>query len=162
MIRAAGEQDIPGILAVWNAMIRDTVITFNPVEKSADDLVQFLADKAIAGHAVLVAVAGDAVLGFATYGQFRGGVGYQHTVEHSIMLAPAARGRGMGRGLLTAIEDHARAGGAHSIFAGVSAGNPPGVAFHAALGYVQVAVLPQVGRKFGKWWDLVLMQKFLS
>jgi L-amino acid N-acyltransferase len=162
MIREATEQDIPAILDIWNTVIRDTVITFNPVEKSPADLAQLLAEKAAASLAFLVAADDLDVLGFATYGQFRNGRGYQHTVEHSILLAPAARGRGIGRALMTGIENHARTGGAHSIFAGVSAGNPPGIAFHTSMGFTTVATLPQVGRKFGQWWDLVLMQKFLS
>jgi phosphinothricin acetyltransferase len=62
---------------------------------------------------------------------------------------------------MAAIEDHARAGGAHSMFAGVSSGNPSGVAFHAALGYREIAMLPEVGFKFGRWFDLHLMQKML-
>jgi len=67
----------------------------------------------------------------------------------------------LGRQLMHAIEDHARTGGAHSIFAGVSAANQQGVAFHARLGYEEVARLPSVGYKFDKYLDLVLMQKFL-
>ena len=63
---------------------------------------------------------------------------------------------------MEAVEDHARQGGAHSIFAGVSSGNPAGIAFHAALGYREVAVLPEVGWKFGRLLDLHLMQKILT
>ena len=63
---------------------------------------------------------------------------------------------------MRAVEDHARMGGAHSMFAGVSGENPEGCAFHARLGYAEAAVLPQVGWKFGRWMDLVLMQKFLA
>jgi phosphinothricin acetyltransferase len=83
-------------------------------------------------------------------------------MEHTIQLAPEASGRGHGRALMTAVEDHARAGGAHSMFAGVSGENPEGRAFHARLGYVETAILPQVGWKFGRWMDLVLMQKILT
>jgi phosphinothricin acetyltransferase len=83
-------------------------------------------------------------------------------MEHTVMLAPSARGRGIGRALMAALEDHARAGGAKSMFAGVSAANPEGRAFHARLGYGEVAVLPAVGFKAGHWLDLVLMQKFLA
>jgi phosphinothricin acetyltransferase len=62
---------------------------------------------------------------------------------------------------MEAVEDHARRGGAHSIFAGVSGANPEGRAFHAALGYGEVAILREVGRKRDLWLDLHLMQKFL-
>ena len=76
-------------------------------------------------------------------------------------MAANARGRGVGRMLMQALEDHARASGMHSMIAGVSGENPGGVAFHDRLGYAQVAVLPQVGWKFGRWLDLILMQKLL-
>ena len=77
------------------------------------------------------------------------------------MLAPDARGRGVGRSLMAAIEQHARDMGFHTMWAGVSAGNPDGVVFHERVGYEKVAVLPEVGRKFDQWLDLVLMQKRL-
>ena len=59
------------------------------------------------------------------------------------------------------VEDHARSAGAHSMIAGVSSDNPAAIAFHAALGYDETSVLKEVGRKFGRWYDLHLMQKFL-
>jgi len=161
MIRAAAEGDIAGILAIWNPVIRDTLVTFNPVEKTAGEIARMIAERAAAGHGFLVAEEGG-VAGFATYGQFRGGAGYARTMEHTVMLAPSARGRGIGRALMAALEEHARAGGARSMFAGVSAANPEGRAFHARLGYAEAAVLPAVGFKFGRWLDLVLMQKFLA
>ncbi|HSF64787.1 MAG TPA: GNAT family N-acetyltransferase [Paracoccaceae bacterium] len=161
-IRAATPADIPGILAIWNPVIRDTAITFNSAEKTPDDLLAALRDKAAAGHAFLVAAPEGRVLGFATYGPFRGGTGYARTLEHTILLAPDAQGRGLGRALMEALCDHARAGGVHSLIGGVSAENPQGRAFHAAMGFAEAAILPQVGWKFGRWMDLVLMQKFLS
>jgi L-amino acid N-acyltransferase len=161
MIRPATGADIPGILAIWNPVIRDTVITFNSVEKTPDDIARMIADRTAAGQAVLVADDGAGVAGFATYSQFRGGVGYARTMEHTILLAPGTGGRGLGRALMTGVEDHARAGGAGSMFGGVSAENAAGRAFHAAIGYAEAAVLPRVGFKFGRWLDLVLMQKFL-
>lgn len=162
MIRLAVPGDAGALVALINPWITDTTITFNSIPKTERDIEVMLADKAAAGHAVLVAEAQGALLGYATYGQFRGGIGYAHAMEHSIALSPLARGKGVGRALLGAIEDHARAGGAHVIFAGVSAENAEGRAFHLALGYGEVAVLRQVGRKFDRWLDLVLMQKFLA
>ena len=93
MIRAASEADIPAILAIWNPMIRDALITFNSVEKTADDLRVLLVQKAHEGHAFLVAERDGVAVGFATYRQFRSDLGYRHTVEHSIMPGDAARAR---------------------------------------------------------------------
>jgi len=161
-VRPATPADIPAILEIWNPLIRDSAVTFNATEKSAADLAQMIADKAAAGHGFFVAEADGMVLGFASYGQFRGGIGYAKTMEHTIILAEGARGRGLGRALMSAVEDHARAHGAHSIFAGVSAENPAGRAFHQAMGYRETVTLPQVGYKFGRWMDLHLMQKMLT
>ena len=119
-----------------------------------------IADRDRLGHATFV-TAGDAVLGFATYAQFRSGAGYATCMEHSIILAPAARGLGAGRGLMSALLAHAGAAGAHQMIAGVSAENPDGVAFHAALGIVEIARIREAGYKFDRFIDLVLMQKFL-
>ncbi len=159
MIRPATAADAPAIAHIWNALIHDSVATFNAVEYTQAQIVQMIADKGMAGHAFLV---DDALTGFATYGQFRGGVGYAHSMEHTVHLTEAAHGRGLGRALMTAIEGHALAQGAHSMMAGVGGENTAGIAFHAACGYAHVATIPAVGWKFGRWMDLVLMQKFLS
>jgi len=161
MIRPAQAQDAAAIAALWNPIIRDTAITFNAAEKSEADVAALIADTARAGHAVFVAVVDGAVLGVALYGQFRAGVGYARAMEHTILLAPAARGLGLGRALLATVEDHARAGGAHVLIAGVSGENADGVSFHARMGFREIARLPEVGWKFGRAMDLVLMQKFL-
>lgn len=161
MIRPATAADCAAIAAIWNPVIRDTLVTFSTAEKTAEGLAASLSEKAAAGHGFFVAEAEGRVAGFATYGQFRAGPGYARTMEHSVILAPDGRGRGLGRALMAAVEAHAAAGGAHSMFAGVSGANPEGRAFHAALGYREAAVLPEVGFKFGRWLDLVLMQKIL-
>lgn len=142
-------------------MIRESFVTFNSVEKSERDVAQMIEQRQMAGFRFDVAVAGKQVLGFATYSQFRAGAGYLNTMEHTLVLAPDAQGQGVGRELIQSIEEHARKSGVHSMFAGVCAENPGGIAFHKVLGYRQVAVLPEVGRKFDRWLDLHLMQKLL-
>lgn len=160
-IRPATAQDAETIVAFWNPLIREAAVTFNPNEKTAAEVAGMIRDRAAAGHAFLVAEIDGTVTGFATYGQFRGGQGYAHTMEHTVILSPNAHGKGIGRALMAALEEHARVARVHSMIAGVSAENPNGIAFHKALGYTEVAVLPEVGKKFGRWMDLHLMQKIL-
>jgi L-amino acid N-acyltransferase len=160
MIRRATPDDAVSIATLWNPYIRDTVVTFNATEKAVAEVAQMIADRDALGHATFVAE-GPGLLGYASYAQFRGGIGYATCMEHSILLAPEARGRGVGRGLMSAICDHARAAGAHQMIAGVSGENPDGLAFHARLGFAEVARIRDAGFKFGRYIDLVLMQKFL-
>jgi phosphinothricin acetyltransferase len=160
-IRPVEEHDFPAILALWNPIIRNTTITFSSEEKTLQSLGAMVDERRRAGREFLLAEAGGEVLGFVTYAQFRAGSGYAHAMEHTIILAPAARGRGIGRDLMQQIENHAREGGAHRLFAGVSGENLDGVAFHIRQGFSIVARLPEVGRKFGRWLDLVLMMKAL-
>jgi len=153
-IRPAVAKDAPAICAIWNGIIRETDATFTTQEKSPADLniplqPYFVADA-------------DGILGFATYFQFRGGPGYRHTMEHSVHLLPQAQGRGAGRALMDALEDHARLAGIHSLWAGISGTNEAGVAFHRAIGFEHVARLPEVGEKWGRRYDLVLMRKILA
>ena len=156
MIRSATPDDADPIAAIWNHVIRDTTQTFTTAEKCPVGL----AAQIIAQPCFVAEVAG-AVAGFVLYGQFRGGPGYAHTMEHSIHVARDARGAGLGRALMERAEAHARAAGVHSMIAGVAGENSGGAGFHTALGYNEIARLPQVGRKFGRWHDLVLMQKML-
>ena len=102
------------------------------------------------------------MIGFASYDQFRKGIGYARAMEHTIVLADAARGKGAGRALMQTLSAHARAAGVGSLWAGVSGENPSGVAFHEALGFETIATLPAVGFKFGRWMDLVLMRQWLD
>ncbi|MGB0961051.1 MAG: GNAT family N-acetyltransferase, partial [Halocynthiibacter sp.] len=113
------------------------------------------------GFAFLVSET-DEIDGFAYYGQFRGGVGYAHALEHTLYVRPMAAKTGVGRGLLRTLETHAHRSGGHMMQAGVSAENAAALGFHAAMGYEAVARLKEVGRKFDRWLDLVLMQKELK
>ncbi|MCB1390988.1 MAG: N-acetyltransferase [Rhodobacteraceae bacterium] len=157
MIRSARPDDAAAIAAFWNPIIRDTAITFSPLEKSVAEIADMIATR----ECFLVADTGAGAEGLVTYAQFRGGPGYARSQEHTIILAPTARGRGMGRALMGAMETAARARGHHAMIGGVSGSNPEGIAFHAALGYRETGRMPEVGWKLGRWHDLVLMQKLL-
>ncbi len=146
---------------IWNHIIRDTFATFNDREKPLSNIREEIAARQAEGHAFLVAECEGRVAGFATYARFRSGPGYRHTMEHTIHLDESFRGRGAGRALMAALEEHARARGVRSMIAAITGANDAGRAFHAALGYEQVARMPQAGFKAGRWFDLILMQKLL-
>lgn len=158
IIRPAESGDAQGIADLVNPVIRDTTITFTTQERTVAGVTRAIAETG----AYFVACDGAVILGYACHFPFRSGPGYAHAREHSITLSPAVRGRGLGRDLMRVLEDHARDQKIHVMMAGVSAENPAGVAFHAAIGYREVGRLPQVGRKFDRWIDLVLMQKILG
>ena len=143
---------------LWNTMIRDSYWTFTTSEKSMQDVAVMIGARQ---GAAFVAEQNGRFAGFVTFGQFRAGPGYSATVEHSIMVAENVQGTGVGRSLLLHAEDAARALGHHVMVAGISGANPRALAFHDRLGYAEVGRMPQVGRKWDEWLDLVLMQKIL-
>lgn len=157
VIRPATLDDATQVRVIWDTMITDSTANFSEILKTPEEVEAAIRTRPL----LLVAEAEGRIMGFATYDQFRANSGYRFTMENTIALLPEAKGRGMGRALMTGIEDHARAGGAHSMIAGISAKNEPGLAFHSAIGYQTVAVVPQSGYKWGEWLDLVLMQKIL-
>ena len=158
IIRRARPEDAEPLTLILNDVIANTTITFTSDLKTVD----YLRDEIAARGAAFQVVEVDGVAaGYASYFPFRNGPGYARTKEHSIALAAQARGIGAGRALMTALEDVARKDKVHSLWAGVSAENPVGRAFHAAIGFDEIATLSEVGFKFDRWIDLVLMQKKL-
>ena len=130
LIRDAKTIDAEFIAEIWNLAIRDSVATFNSVEKSSGEIVKLLEEKQRQTHPFLVCV-GRGVEGFATYGQFRSGIGYSRTMEHTIHFAPQARGQGRGTALMAELERRAAENGVHSMIAGISGENLDAIRFHA-------------------------------
>ena len=120
ILRDATAADVPAIAAIWNLIVRDTAITFWPDERSHDQIAALIAERQAAGQAFIVAADGDRLLGFCTYSQFRGGAGYARSMEHTIHAAPDARGRGVGRAMLIAVQDHARQRGHRILIGGIT------------------------------------------
>ena len=160
ILRAATEADIPAILALWNPLIQDSAVTFTTEEKTRPALAAEIAARG-AGFVVAEtgAETGGRLAGFASFGPFRAGPGYRHTAEHTVILAEDTRGRGTGRALMTRLEEVAREQDIHALIGAVSGENAGAIAFHEALGFARVGLLPGVGRKFGRRMDLVLVLK---
>lgn len=158
IIRRAELRDVAAIAAIWNREIRDGISTFNSVEKTLAGIREQIETR---GEAFIIAERSGQVIGFATYFTFRSGVGYAHTMEHTIHLDQTARGQGTGRALMRRLEATARANGVHVLIAGIGGENAVGIAFHKAIGFAETGRLAEVGRKFDRWMDLVLMHKKL-
>lgn len=158
-IRNARPEDAAGIAAIDNDAILHTTATWHSEPVTARGKAAWIAAKRDAGLPLLVVDDADGrVCGYATYGRWRPFDGYRHTVEHSVYVRADCRGRGLGALLLDALIDHARAAGVHVMVAAVEAGNSGSIRLHERRGFVEVGRLPEVGAKFGRWLDLVLLQ----
>ncbi|MET4636619.1 GNAT family N-acetyltransferase [Kaistia defluvii] len=161
-IRPATEADLSAILAIYNDAVVNTAAIWNDDIVDLDNRVAWFRTRTGQGFPVLVAVEGDRVLGYASYGDFRAFQGYRLTVENSIYVAGDARGKGAGSALLAALVDAARAQGKHMMVAGIEAGNDVSLRLHAKQGFIETARMPELGFKFGRYLDLVFLQKTLD
>lgn len=160
-IRPVEPRDHAALAEIFGHYVRNTTVSLSAVEKDEAMMRAYFEGRNALGRGSFLAEEAGEILGYATYDQFRPNDGYRHTMEHTIMLTPEARGRGAGRALMQAVEDHARAAGQHVLVGAITADNAASIAFHDAMGYQVVGRMPQVGRKFDQWHDLVLMQKVL-
>jgi L-amino acid N-acyltransferase len=164
-VREATPADVPAIRTLFNSLVRATTVAWRDEEASTDEMRDWFDDQHRAGHPVLVAELDDAIVGYTCWSTFRGGArlpGYRHTVEHTIHVDERHHGQGVGRALLTALIDEARRRHVHVVVAGIDADNLGSIAFHRALGFIEVARMPEVGRKFDRWLDLVIMQRIID
>ena len=160
-IRPAGEADLPGILAIYNHAVVNTTAIWNDTLVDLDNRRAWYAGRAKQNYPVVVADEAGAVLGYGSFGDFRAFDGYRFTVENSVYVAEGARRRGIASLLLAALIDHGRALGKHVMVAGIAADNDVSIRLHARHGFVESARMPEVGFKFGRWLDLVFMQRRL-
>jgi L-amino acid N-acyltransferase len=161
-IRDATAADLPGMLEIYNDAVLTTTAVWDDSPRSASAQEQWFETRRVQGLPVLVARRGQQLAGFCSYGQFRPWPGYRFTVENSIYTHPAHRRCGVARQLLTCLIERATAQGMHCIIGSIEAQNLASIQLHAAVGYTQGAHLHQVGWKFGRWLDLVLMERRLS
>lgn len=160
-IRDASEDDLAGIAAIHNRAIAETAMTWLWEPIGLPERRRWFAEQGRATRPVLVAVRESQVAGFATYGPFRAYHGYRDTMEHSVYLDPAMQRRGLGRALMEALLAEAKARAVHVMVAAIALPNDPSVGLHRQLGFIHVGVMPEVGLKFGRYRDLLLMQKRL-
>ena len=162
-VRPAREADLPGILAIYNHVIATSTAVYTSAPATLDERRAWFCARCAHRFPVLVAADGDEVLGFASFGEWRGAwPGYRYTVEHSVHVRGDVRGRGIGRALVEALFPAALALEKHVMIGGIDAANEASIRFHARLGFERVACFREVGHKFGRWLDLIFMQRFLD
>ncbi|PAU52600.1 GNAT family N-acetyltransferase [Pseudomonas indica] len=162
-IRDATDADLAGIREIYNDAVLNTTAIWN--EKTVDlaNRRAWLAERNAQGYPVLVAVdEQDQVLGYASFGDWRTWDGYRHTVEHSVYVKNDHVGAGIGKALMRALIDRARALGKHVMVAGIESENRASIHMHQQLGFVHVGQLREVGTKFGRWLDLTFMQLIIN
>ncbi|MBK0400446.1 N-acetyltransferase [Limibaculum sp. M0105] len=156
-IRAAEASDLPRIRDILNAEILSGTASWGETPRSDGEMRAWLDARTEGGFPVLVATDGGAVAGYASFGPFRPGEGYRHTVEHSVYVAAGARRRGVARALMERLIAEARARGLRRMVGGISADQGPSLALHRALGFEEQGRLTGVGCKMGRSLDLALM-----
>ena len=162
-VRDAGPDDADGIAAIYNDAVANGTAIWNERRVDATERRAWLDMRQREGWPVLVAIdAAGRVLGYANYAGFRAFDGYRHTVEHSVYVCADCRGAGLGRVLLLALVERARAQGKHALVAAIEAGNVASLRLHERCGFVYAGTLRQVGTKFGRWLDLAFMQLLLD
>ncbi|WP_448950071.1 N-acetyltransferase family protein [Labrys neptuniae] len=162
IIRPATPDDLPAILAIYNDAVLNTTAIWNWHTVDLANRRAWFEMRQGQGYPILVADAQGEAIGYASFGDWRPFDGYCHTVEHSIYVADTARRQGVGAALLEAVIAAAREAGKHVMLGGIEAGNEPSLALHRRFGFVETARMPEVGQKFGRWLDLVFMQKRLG
>jgi phosphinothricin acetyltransferase len=160
-IRPAAEPDLPALTAIYNEVIASSTAVYSDAPVDVADRYAWWTARTGQGYPVLVADAGEGVIGFSTFGDFRAWPGYRFSVEHSVHVAAGQRGGGVGRTLVEALFPIAAALGKHVMLAGVDAENAASIRFHERLGFEQVGRLREVGFKFDRYLDLVFLQRFL-
>ena len=161
-IRDATADDLPGILAIYNDVIATSTAVYSDTPVTLDDRTAWWHTRVGQGYPVLVAADATGVVGFASFGDFRAWPGYRFTVEHSVHVRADRRGQGIGTSLVNAVVRQASALGKHVMIAGIDGDNAASIRMHERLGFERVAHFRQVGFKFGRWLDLVFLQRFLA
>ncbi len=157
LIRAARAADGAEITSLLNALLATTTIEWTLTPRTEDDVQDWLR----AHEVVLVAEDQDEVVAVAAFGWFRDVVkwpGYRFTVENTIHVRQDRWGSGVGEVLMHALIEKARDAEIHTMIAAIDSANEVSIRFHQRLGFTEVARMPEVGTKFGRWLDLVLLQ----
>lgn len=160
-VRHVERRDAEAIRAIYNREVTEGVNTFDISPRTLDEQVAWI-DEHSGSHPAVVAVdAEGTVLGFGSLSTFRPRPAYTPTVEDTVYVSPTYQGMGVGKALLERLVDLARRHGFHSMIARIVGHNAVSIAVHRACGFEMVGTEREVGRKLGRWLDVVEMQRML-
>jgi phosphinothricin acetyltransferase len=161
-IRLARETDLPEMLAIYNDIIIHTTAVYSYQPHTPEMRRQWYETKLKDNYPVFVAEENNQVAGFSTIGPFRAWPAYKYSVENSVYVAAALRGKGIGKLLIRPLIEAARERDLHAIIAGIDATNTASIRLHQSFGFEEVAHFKQVGYKFGCWLDLKFLELVLE
>ena len=159
-VRLARPGDAEAIRSIYNLEVTETTVTFDLVPRSLADQLAWLAEHEGVHPAVVAELEGK-VVGFGSLGPYRSRPAYATTVEDSVYVQRDRRGFGCGRAILAELIRLATLHGFHAVMGRIVGGHEASIALHRACGFELVGVEREVGRKFGRWLDVVLMQRLL-
>ena len=163
LIRAATEADVPAIAAIYAHSVATETASFEFVPPTEAEMAGRMAAFRAAGFPYIVCTGGSDVLGYAYASNWRPRIGYNHAVEDSLYVAPAAQRQGVGRLLLRALIGECETLGFRQMVAVIGdSRHAASIALHESEGFAIVGRLPALGHKFGLWLDSVLMQRTLG
>lgn len=162
-IRPARREDCPAILDIYNEAVLNTTASYDEKPRSLAHREEWFDTHTRDGYPMFVAEAsGPGIVGWSALNRFHERPGYRFTSENSIYIAPDWRGRGVGGKLLTPLIEAAGRMNLHVMIACVDASNEASVRLHRRHGFVEVSHFREVGRKFGRWLDVVHLQLTLT
>ena len=163
LIRPATADDLPAIAAIYAHHVLNGTGTFETTPPTADEMAARHAEVQARGLPWLVAEQAGNVRGYAYCQWFKPRPAYRFSAEDSIYLHPDAAGQGLGRQLLSALVVQAEATGVRKLIAVIGdSANAGSIAVHRSLGFTPVGTIAACGWKFGRWLDIVLMEKALG
>ncbi len=160
-IRLAERKDAEAIRSIYNREVTESTWTFDLVPRSLAEQERWLAQHAGAHPAVVAEDHTGAVIGFGALGPYRRRPAYATTVEDSVFVRPDRHRQGIGRAILGELVRLATVHGFHAVIARIVGDNQASVALHRACGFELIGVEREVGRKFGRWLDVIVMERLL-
>jgi L-amino acid N-acyltransferase len=161
IVRLAQATDAEAIRAIYNLEVLESTVTFDLVPRSHDDQRAWLAAHGGAHPAIVAVDEGGDVAGFGSMSPYKDRPAYSTTVEDSVYVDRDHRGQGVGKLILGELLMLATTHGFHAVIARIVGDHDASMALHESCGFTLVGVEKEVGRKFGRWLDVVELQRLL-